>query len=372
MGGRRALLPQFGSKEESDLNIHGANEADVREEIAAPLLALLGYKRGTCNDIARELVLAYERQFLGRKKPTDPPLRGRADYVLTVLGAGRWVLETKAPNENIDVDAIEQGISYARHPEVSASYAVILNGVRLTVHHASQASTDAPLVDPPVSDPKSLAEQLSSVLSPAAIRRDCSPPIVDLRKPLADGLRSRAEIRRGEICHEQSRWSSNIRFPAEQSSHLNEICRRLIGSRVTVIDGSVRRDEGSRIRAKLLWSLPHDEMIRFAINKKLMDAEYLALGDQISAVRETPTVFDVIGEVEVEKGESLFNLLHWDTESAGVAIKMRYSGRATGFIADFVFQGTFTANYYCDFPALPSLRLDMETVGTFRVEIDNR
>ena len=63
---------------------------------------------------------------------------------------------------------------------------------------------------------------------------------------------------------------------------------------------------------------------------------------------------------------------HWDTESAGVAIKMRYFGRATGFIADFVFQGTFTANYDCDFPALPSLWLDMETVGTFRVEIDNR
>ena len=197
------------------MNIDGANEADVREEIAAPLLALLGYRRGTCNDIARELVLEYERQFLGRKKPTDPPLRGRADYVLTVLGAGRWVLETKAPNESIDVDAIEQGISYARHPEVSATYAVILNGVRLTVHHASQASTEAPLVDLAVSGPKSLAEQLSSVLSPAAIRRDCSPPTVDLRKPLAEGLHSRAEIRRGEICHEQSHWSSNVQFPGE-------------------------------------------------------------------------------------------------------------------------------------------------------------
>lgn len=127
------------------MKIEGANETDVREEIASPFLAVLGYKRGTCNDIARELVLTYERQFLGTKKPTDPPLRGRADYVLTVIGAGRWVLETKAPNEPIDGDAIEQAMTYARHPEVSASYSVVLNGVRLTVADQLGHSVDVNL-----------------------------------------------------------------------------------------------------------------------------------------------------------------------------------------------------------------------------------
>lgn len=354
------------------LKIEGANETDVREEIAAPLLAALGYKRGTANDIARELGLTYERQFLGRKKLPDPPLRGRADYVLTVVGAGRWVLETKASHEAIDIDAIEQAISYARHPEVSASYSVILNGVRLTVHHASQVSTDAPLVDLPVSDPESLAQQLSSLLSPAAIRRDCSPPFVDLAKPLAEGLRSRAEIRGGEIHHEQFRWSSNFQLPAEQLKPLDEMCRRLSGFHVAVTGGTVCRDEGSRIRARLTWSMPHDELLRFALDKKLMDVEYIALGEQISAVREAPTVFDVIGQVEVKEGETLFNLMQWDTESAGITMKMRYTGQATGYIAAYVFQGAFTAQYYCDFPALPSLQLDMETVGTFRIEIDGR
>lgn len=354
------------------MKIEGANETDVREEIAAPLLVSLGYKRGTSNDIARELSLTYERQFLGRKKPTDPPLRGRADYVLTVVGAGRWVLETKAPHEPIDFDAIEQAISYARHPEVSASYSVILNGVRLTVHHTSQASIETPLVDLPVSDPETLAEELSSLLSPAAIRRDCSPPVVDLRKPLAAGLRSRAEICGGEIHHEEFRWSSNFQLPSEQVNYLNEMCRRLSGFRVAVTGGIVRRDDESRIRARLTWSMPHDELVRFAIDKKLMDVEYLALGNEISAVCETPTVFDVIGEVEVSEGETLFNIMHWDTESAGVAMKMRYAGQATGYISDFVFRGAFTAQYYCDFPALPLLQIGMETVGTFRVKIDDR
>jgi hypothetical protein len=354
------------------LKIEGANETDVREEIAVPLLAALGYKRGTSNDITRELALTYEREFLGRKKPTDPPLRGRADYVLTVIGAGRWVLETKAPNEPIDVDAIEQAMSYARHPEVSASYSVILNGVRLIVHHMSQASTEVPLVDLSMSDPESLAKKLSSLLSPAAIRRDCSPPVVDLGKPLADGLRSRAEIRGGEIHNEQFRWSSNFQLLSEQVDRLNEMCRRLTGFRIAVTGGTIRRDDASRIRARLKWSMPHDELLRFAIDKKLMDVEYLALDDQISALRDAPTVFDVIGNVEVEKGETLFNITQWDTETAGVAMKMRYTGRATGYIADYVFQGVFTAQYYCDFPALPSLQFSMETMGTIRLEIDDQ
>jgi hypothetical protein len=370
---RLALGLEFsGYYKESGLKIEGANEQDVREEIAVHLLNELGYRRGTCNDIVREPVLTYDRQFLGRKKPNDPPLRGRADYVMTVAGAGRWVLETKAPNEPIDVDAIEQALSYARHPEVSASYIVILNGVRLTVHHASQASTQDPLVNLPVSDPKQLAERLRGLLSPAAIRRDCSPPAVDLGKPLAEGLRSRAEIRGGEIQYEQTRWLCNVQLPENQVNHLNEVCRRLCGFRVTVTGGIVRRDDRSRIRARLIWSMPHDQLVRFALNKNLMDVEFVALGEYISAVREAPTVFDVVGEVEVQEGETIFNLTQWEAESAGVAMKVHYSGRATGYIKDYVLRGTFTANTYCDFPALPSLWLQMETVGTFRVEIENR
>lgn len=354
------------------MKIEGANEADVREEVAAPFLAALGYKRGTPNEIAREPPLRYERQFLGRKKPTDPPLQGRADYILTVVGAGRWVLEVKAPNEPIDVNAIEQAISYARHPEVSASYAVVLNGVQLTVHHTSKASTEKPLVDLLVTDPATLAEKLSGLLSPASIRRDCSPPVVDLGKPLMEGLRSQAEIRGGTIHQEECRWACNSPLFAGAASRMNEICRRMTGFRTTVTGGSVRRDEGSRIRAKLACAMPHDELVRFAMDKNLMNIEYLALSDQISAVPEVPTVFDVIGQVEIQKGEILFDIMRWDTEIAGLAMKMRYTGRGTGYIADYVFQGSFDAQYYCDFPAVPLLQINMEIAGTFRIEIDNR
>jgi len=97
------------------------NEMDVREEVATPLLTQLGYARGTEANITREWSLRYDREHLGRKKPSDPALRGRADYVLSVLGAGRWVLEVKAPDQAIDLDTVDQALTYARHPSVSAT-----------------------------------------------------------------------------------------------------------------------------------------------------------------------------------------------------------------------------------------------------------
>jgi hypothetical protein len=348
------------------------NEADVRAEIADPLLAALGYARGTDADIARELTLSYERNFLGRKKATDPLLRGRADYVLTVVGAARWVLETKSPDDPIDRNAIEQAITYARHPEVAASYSVILNGDRLVVYHVSQASTSQPLIELNDSDPIELARKLQGVLSPAAIRRDCSPPIVDLQLPLAEGLRSSADIRTGEIRYDTYRWSCNAPLPLQQRTQLDETCRRLIGWRAAITGGSVHRNEASRILARLNWASSNDELHQFAIDKKLMDMEYVALSQQISSDPENPTVFDNIGEVQVDKGERLFSILKWESTTAGIAMNMQIVGRATGYIQDFVFQGAFAVCQYCRTPLNPAFQLVTESEGTFRVEFDRR
>lgn len=364
--------PAPGGFEEDCLKLDGANETDVRAEVAEPLLAALGYQRGTSNDIWRELSLTYALQSLGRKKPSDPPLRGRADYVLSVLGAGRWVLETKASHETIDVNAIEQAITYARHPEVSAAYAVILNGTRLTVHHTSQASTEKPLVDLTISDVAALAKQLAGLLSPAAVRRDCTPPIVDLGSPLAEGLRSKAPIRGGNIRHDKTTWSANIRLPDGEVQRLDEMCRRLSGLRIAITGGSVYRDLDSRIRAKLQWSMPHDELLRFALDKKLMDVEYVALAHEISINPDAPTVFDVVDDVEVREGEALFNVTTWETVTSGVSIRMRYTGRAVGFFEKNVFRGVFSAHYYCEAPLLQLFRMEMETEGAFEVVVDDR
>ena len=136
-----------------------------------PFLVAFGYERGTANDIICELSLAYDCMFLGRKKKSDPPIRDRADYVLSVAGAGRWVLEVKAPSEDLDKQAVEQAMSYARHPKVSGTYIVLLNGKRLVGYHYSQNSDDQLLVDLAIVSPKTLARSSSDmVASPPMIR----------------------------------------------------------------------------------------------------------------------------------------------------------------------------------------------------------
>ncbi len=96
------------------------------EGIIAPLLQKLGYRKGTHNHIIRELSLKYPRQSLGRKKKTDPRLRGSADYICEVQGEKgtiRWVIEAKSPSNKIDdPNGLSQAWSYANHPEVKAIY----------------------------------------------------------------------------------------------------------------------------------------------------------------------------------------------------------------------------------------------------------
>jgi hypothetical protein len=118
--------------------------------------------------------------------------------------------------------------------------------------------------------------------------------------------------------------------------------------------------------------MPHDELLRFALDKKLMDVEYIALTDEISTDPDAPSVFDVIGDVEVSEGETLFSIATWEATTAGVSIRMRYTGRAVGFFEKNVFRGVFSAHYYCEAPLLPMFRLEMETEGVFEVVVDER
>jgi hypothetical protein len=113
-------------------------------------------------------------------------------------------------------------------------------------------------------------------------------------------------------------------------------------------------------------------MLRFALDKKLMDVEYVALSDEISTNSDAPTVFDVVGDVEVTQGETLFDVASWETSTAGVSMRMRYTGRAAGFFEGNVFRGVFSAHYYCQSPDFSMLLMEIETLGTFGVIVDDR
>ncbi len=354
------------------MDLDTANETDIREDIAMPILTALGYARGTSNDIRREFPLKYDRQSLGRKKPTDPPLRGVADYILVVTGAGRWVLEVKAPKVEIARDEIEQAITYARHPEVGATYAVVLNGRRIVVYHYSQTSDEEPLLDFPIETTESAVNNLMGLLSPASIRRECTPNSVDTGLPLAEGLRSTATVTGGLIEYSDFEWRCNVQLPAQAATPIDGIGDVLRELRTEITGGRVWRDADDRIKATLAWAMPHKDLLKFALDKRLLEVEYVALSQSLSAARDHPTVFDVVGDVRIEEGERIFDISRFQSELAGATTNMTFKGQAVGYIEDFTFVGEFRAEYLCTYPAAPGVEVVLFVDGRFDVQIDSR
>jgi hypothetical protein len=310
------------------------NEQDVREEIASPFLKSLGYESGTANDIEREHRLRYAAMQLGRKKQNDAllPQGGNADYLLTVAGAGRWVLETKPPSQEIALDDIDQAVSYARHPEVSGHYAAVLNGERFVLYFSSQTSDEKPLVDLEVISGEELAKALSGLLGPLAIRRDCTPPKVDLRAPLAPGFRSEAAIVSG--WNKQVAIDIETRLPIPQSEIDRQKAQylKIVGMRSTIKHGRVWRDEASRIRVRLSWHPPHEDMKPLLEAARLDDFEYVCLGETISTNAENPSVFDILAAFELRQGQVAYDLLQWKTQVLGFDTSVAIQGQATGYL----------------------------------------
>jgi hypothetical protein len=278
---------------------------------------------------------------LGRKKQNDValPQGGDADYLLNVAGAGRWVLETKPPNQEITVDDVDQAISYARHPEVSGHYAAVLNGVRFVLYFSSQTSNDKPILDMAVGSGEELAKALSGLLSPSAIRRDCTSPIVDLRTPLAPGYRGEAIIVGGWNRHLAISLETRLPIPMAVMDGLNSQNAKIVGMQSNVKCGRIWRDEASRIRARLSWHPPHADMKSLLDAAHLDDFEYVCLGESISTDENNPSIFDILGAFALRQGQVSYDILHWKTQIIGMDADTVIQGQATGYLRDNNFIG---------------------------------
>jgi hypothetical protein len=108
------------------------NETDVREEILAPLLRLLGYSKDTDYDINRgQHLLNHRFLMIGTEKRI-------LDYACVVRRRHMWVLEAKRPSVSVDGAAVHQTYSYAIHPEVQARFFAVCNGVEFVVYDVRQ------------------------------------------------------------------------------------------------------------------------------------------------------------------------------------------------------------------------------------------
>ena len=134
-------------------------EDSVREVIILPILKALGY---TEINIVRSKTLQHPFLKIGSKKR---PINLVPDYVLKVENNFAWVLDAKAPNQNIkDGDNVEQVYSYATHPEIRSNYFALCNGVEFSIFKTT--ATNIPILFFNLDEIEYYWEKLTQYLSP--------------------------------------------------------------------------------------------------------------------------------------------------------------------------------------------------------------
>jgi len=268
----------------------GLNEADIREEVVAPLLKCLGYQSGTHADIVRELSLRYPKQFLGRKKTSkDPQLRGRADYVMEIGKRLRWTIEAKPPSLAVARNDIEQAYTYAVHPEVKAVYFALCNGRELRVY-STIASPEAPeLLSVAYEQFEERFLEIAGLLSPESIKREFGGQVYPVGVPIGPGFRSVARISTGRISYNANSLGDSL---------LSQIV-------VSITRGTIERNESGGLTAYLETQSPlriYDEL-----NKRLgLDKfEMVSNGGELSTDTGRPTEFVYSTSTIFPEGEML-------------------------------------------------------------------
>lgn len=318
------------------------NEADVREEIIAPLIRELGYRSSTEHNVLREQSLRYPRLSLGRKDTRkDPLLRGKADYILEAGGLVRWVIEAKAPTCDIDIDEIEQAWTYANHPEVRAVFFLLCNGRHLMVYQTNLGPASTPILSIGYkqlgnNDTKAI---LFNLLSPASMLRNHPVHVVDVHPPIGTGLRSIALVTSGHFYYDKS----TLPMPA-----LREM-------QMSIISGAIERDSDNRLVAFLDSQGPSRTIQEFSERLGLSKFEMVSEHPTISTDLENPTTFTYSRSLTFPAGEKLLDMNTWQQMTLPSNIEVGFTVSARGILDGNRFHGTFINNMIID-----GMRADLE------------
>jgi 16S rRNA G966 N2-methylase RsmD len=122
------MLKLFGNFDLKQINSADFKEDSVREVIILPILQKLGYDN---SQIVRSKSLKHPFLKIGSKKRV---INLVPDYLLKVEDSYAWVLDAKAPNEDIKQgENVEQIYSYSMHPEVRTKFFSLCNGKEFIV-----------------------------------------------------------------------------------------------------------------------------------------------------------------------------------------------------------------------------------------------
>jgi Type I restriction enzyme R protein N terminus (HSDR_N) len=329
-----------------DFNLLG--ETDIREEIVAPLLRHLGYRSGTVNNVIREQQLSYPMLPLGRRKSTDPLLRGIADYICEANGGIKWVIEAKPPGEDLDELVQEQAWSYANHPQIRAVYFVVTNGCKFKIYQTNKGAEAAALFECDYRQMASMLPTIENILSPDSIRRDHPTISVDVNIPLGPGLRSMVRVTSGQIKF------TKISMPIPPLQQMI----------MTINKGSVERNENGQLEAHLHSLVPFQSLQN--LNEKLgLDQMWLTSSSGLISIDpDKPTIFENERRAVLPKGMKSLNMANWTEVEMPMNVSVITKTRASGHLVDSVFLGVYFAvmNY-------PELGLNLTLEGEFRLQL---
>lgn len=332
------------------LNFEELNEADVREEIIAPLLRGLGYRTGAQHNVIRDQSLRYPRAFLGQKDlKKDPLLRGKADYILEAGGKVRWIIEVKAPDNNFGPNEIEHAWAYSQHPGVRAVYFALCNGRRIEVFQTQRGPAASPILqlDYAALSQSDGYQRIDGLLSPAAILRDYPEPGADAAPPLGPGLRPVERITNGLIRYE----SNSLNHPA------------LNGIRMEIDGGAFERDEQGRLIA-YLRTLGPTKTLQESNQRLGFSAFEMTCADSVlSTTSDRSSVFVYDHPSTLPAGEEALDLSTWRTIKLPVTLHVRVKATAAGVLNGRQFTGEF--NTELDFEQQMKVRMS----GSFAVHL---
>lgn len=163
----------------SELRSPDFKEDSVRELLILPLLNFLGY--GTTKDAkiyrSKSVVHPFVQTGSGRQQLKSVP-----DYLLEVDGNYAWVLDAKAPNEDIlSGDNRQQAYFYAIHPEINVPYYALCNGNEFILFEITK--NDA-VLHFSMSEIEKHEERIINVLAPTKFGK--MEPIADVLTPASD------------------------------------------------------------------------------------------------------------------------------------------------------------------------------------------
>jgi 16S rRNA G966 N2-methylase RsmD len=146
----------------AQLNSADFKEDSVREVLILPILTQLGYGS---SQIVRSKSLLHPFLKVGSKKRFVTLI---PDYLLKVENSYAWVLDAKAPNQNIHSgDNVGQVYSYSIHPEIRSKFFALCNGREFSLF---RQDTPEPILYFELIAIADYWDELSAYLSPSSFQ----------------------------------------------------------------------------------------------------------------------------------------------------------------------------------------------------------